>query len=43
MYGLMALVQFRLYPALAGQSASVNSVEFWFAMQIAMVAGFLTS
>ena len=43
MYGLMALVQFRLYPALAGQSAPVDSVEFWFAMQAAMVAGFLTS
>ena len=43
MYGLMALVQFWLYPHLAGQRAPVNSVEFWFAMQVAMVAGFLTS
>lgn len=43
MYGLMALVQFRIYPALAGQAAPVNSLEFWFAMQVAMMAGFLTS
>ncbi|MFJ7441187.1 DUF4396 domain-containing protein [Methylorubrum thiocyanatum] len=43
MYGLMALIQFWLLPRLAGQRAPVNSVEFWFAMQLAMVAGFLTS
>lgn len=43
MYGFMAFVQFYLYPYLAGRPAPVNSVEFWFAMQLAMVAGFLTS
>ena len=43
MYGLMALVQFWLYPRLGGQRAPVNSVEFWFAMQAAVVTGFLTS
>ncbi len=43
MCGLMALVQFWLFPALAGRAAPVNSVEFWFAMQLAMVAGLLTS
>ena len=43
MYGLMSLVQFWLYPRLAGQAAPVNSVEFWAAMQAAMVAGFVTS
>lgn len=26
-----------------GQQAPVDSTEFWFAMQIAMVAGFITS
>ncbi|MEE7462223.1 hypothetical protein MFUR16E_13470 [Methylobacterium fujisawaense] len=43
MCGLMALVQFWLFPALAGRAAPVNSVEFWFAMHLAMVAGLLTS
>ena len=43
MYGFMAFVQFYLYPQLAGRPAPVNSVEFWFAMQFAMLAGFLTS
>ncbi|ACB24530.1 MULTISPECIES: DUF4396 domain-containing protein [Methylobacterium] len=43
MYGFMAFAQFYLFPHLAGDRASVNSVEFWFAMQVAMVAGFLTS
>lgn len=43
MYGLMALVQFRLYPVLAGWAAPVDTIEFWFAMQLAMVTGFLTS
>ena len=43
MYGFMAFVQFYLFPHLAGHRAPVNSAEFWFAMQLAMVAGFLTS
>jgi len=43
MYGFMAFVQFYFYPHFAGRPALVNSVEFWFAMQLAMVAGFLTS
>ena len=43
MYGFMAFAQFVLFPHLAGERAPVNSVEFWFAMQVAMVAGFLTS
>lgn len=43
MYGVMALVQFGWYRGAFGHSAPVASVEFWFAMQIAMVAGFLTS
>ncbi|MCE4224939.1 DUF4396 domain-containing protein [Methylobacterium sp. C25] len=43
MYGFMALAQFVLFPRLLGQQAPVDSVEFWFAMQIAMVCGFVTS
>jgi len=43
MYGFMAFAQFTLFPKLAGQPAPVNSAEFWFAMQVAMVAGFVTS
>jgi Domain of unknown function (DUF4396) len=43
MYGFMAFAQFYLFPHLTGQRAPVNSVEFWAAMQVAMVAGFLTS
>ncbi|SFU35370.1 protein of unknown function [Methylobacterium sp. 174MFSha1.1] len=43
MYGFMAFAQFNLFPHLVGQRAPVNSVEFWAAMQLAMVAGFLIS
>ena len=43
MYGFMALAQFYLFPHFAKDRAPVNSSEFWAAMQLAMVAGFLTS
>jgi len=43
MFGVMALFQFALYPHLLGQRPGADSVEFWFAMQWAMVAGFVTS
>ena len=43
MYGFMALAQFVLLPALGAPRAAVNTPEFWFVMQIAMVSGFLTS
>jgi len=43
MFGLMALVQLVLFPAWCGGRAPVNSPEFWFAMQWAMLAGFATS
>jgi hypothetical protein len=43
MYCAMALLQFQLFEKHFGGSASVNSVEFWGAMQLAMAAGFLTS
>ncbi len=43
MFGVMAFFQFALYPHLLQQRPGANSVEFWFAMQWAMVAGFVTS
>lgn len=43
MYGFMALGQFVLLPALGAPRAEVNTAEFWFLMQIAMVAGFFTA
>lgn len=43
MYGAMALFQLLIYPAAFGTKAEVNTPEFWFAMQIAMIAGFATS
>lgn len=43
MYGVMALIQFDAYRPAYGHMAPVNSVEFWFAMQLAMLGGFLTS
>jgi hypothetical protein len=43
MYGFMAFAQFYLFRCLLGATLSVNSVEFWFMMQIAMVVGFITS
>lgn len=43
MYGAMALAQFRIFPAVFGARLSADTVEFWFVMQIAMLAGFATS
>ncbi len=43
MYGFMAVAHFALFGALLGVRLEVASVEFWFAMQIAMICGFLTS
>lgn len=42
MYGLMYLAQ-RYFSASFGQRAQPDSPVFWFAMQIAMIAGFITS
>lgn len=39
MYGFMAIAYFVVF----GTELKVNSFEFWFMMQIAMMAGFLTS
>ncbi|MGR3909589.1 DUF4396 domain-containing protein [Burkholderia sp. SR8] len=43
MYGLMALIQFVWFERAYGDIAPANSPEFWFAMQLAMLAGFATS
>ena len=43
MYGGMALIQFAWFRPTFGGIAPVASAEFWFAMQIAMLAGFATS
>jgi len=43
MYGFMALAHFYLFKHLLGAQLHVNSVEFWFMMQIAMLAGFATA
>lgn len=43
MYGLMAVLQLAVLAPLFGGTASVLTPEFWFAMQLAMLAGFCTS
>jgi hypothetical protein len=43
MYGFMALTYFYFFGVLIGAKLGVNSVEFWFMMQIAMWCGFATS
>ena len=43
MYGLMAAIQFGWYAHAFGGIAEVNAPEFWFAMQLSMLAGFCTS
>src|SRR5215813_7896386 len=43
MYGFMAFAQFYLFRRLLGLRLEVDSVAFWFMMQLAMIAGFLTS
>lgn len=43
MYGFMALAHFWLFRQVLGAPLKVTMPEFWFMMQIAMIAGFLTS
>lgn len=43
MYGVMALLQFGWFKIAFGGIAEVSSPEFWFAMQVAMLGGFVTS
>lgn len=43
MYGFMALAHFWFFPALIGRAFDAATPEFWFAMQGAMIAGFITA
>ncbi|NWG46101.1 MAG: DUF4396 domain-containing protein [Alphaproteobacteria bacterium] len=43
MYGFMAIAHFWIFGTLIGTPLEVTMPEFWFMMQIAMIAGFLTS
>ena len=43
MYGVMALIQFAWFRPAFGATAEVNTPEFWFAMQLAMLGGFATA
>jgi hypothetical protein len=43
MYGAMAFLQFVIFEHCFGGQAAVDSVEFWAAMQVAMIAGFAAS
>jgi hypothetical protein len=43
MYGFMAIAAFAIWRPLFGLSLRVDSWEFWFMMQLAMLCGFLTS
>jgi hypothetical protein len=43
MYGFMAFAKFGLFGAFLHAQLKVNSVEFWCMMQVAMLAGFITS
>jgi hypothetical protein len=43
MYGFMAVAYFWFYRQWLGVELKVDSPEFWFTMQIAMIFGFLTS
>lgn len=43
MYGVMAIIQFLIFRPAFGGTAEVDTPEFWFAMQAAMIAGFCTA
>jgi hypothetical protein len=43
MYGFVALAQLAYFRPLLGDLLEVNTVEFWFMMQLAMISGFITS
>jgi hypothetical protein len=43
MYAFMAFAQFYLFRRLIGAQLNVDSPEFWFVMQLAMLCGFITS
>ena len=43
MYGFMALAYFYFFRTLIGLKLEVNTPEFWFMMQMAMIVGFVTA
>lgn len=43
MYGFMAFASFTLFRHLLGVPLEVDSAEFWFMMQLAMLCGFMTA
>ena len=43
MYGCMAIAQFWLFGKVIGVRLAVDTPEFWFVMQVAMLAGFVTA
>jgi len=43
MYGVMAMIQFLWFSPSYGRTAPASTPEFWFAMQLAMLAGFFIS
>ncbi len=43
MYGFMALANLWALPALFGLRPGVDSAEYWFVMQLAMICGFVTA
>lgn len=43
MYGFMAIAHFYIFQHLLDMELTVNSLEFWLMMQIAMLCGFVTS
>jgi hypothetical protein len=43
MYGMMALAQLWLFRRIFGVAVDASMPEFWFAMQLAMIAGFVTA
>lgn len=43
MYGFMAIAQFWLFRSVLGLRLEVDTPEFWFMMQLAMLAGFVTA
>jgi hypothetical protein len=43
MYGAMALIQFGWFRPCFGHIARVDSPEFWFATQLAMLSGLIVS
>ena len=43
MYGFMAFSQLYVFAHVFGTRAEVDTPEFWFAMQLAMLAGFATA